>query len=83
MGVLSNAEIIAAIIGGIGAIVATVVAGLRALFNRIEKIMEEFKPNGGGSLKDQVNRLEQQHNRLHNQIENIYKILIDKNGANF
>ena len=78
MGVLSNAEVIAAIVGGIGAVVATVIAGLRALFNKIEQIMDQFEPNGGSSLKDQVNRLESQHNRLHNQVESIYKILIDR-----
>lgn len=80
MGVLSNPEIVAAIVGGIGAVVATVIAGLRALFKKIEEIMTEFKPNGGSSLKDQVNRIEQDYKTLSAKVENIYNILIKGPG---
>lgn len=32
-------------------------------------IKAEFKPNGGGSLKDQVNRLEQGHGKLEERLD--------------
>jgi hypothetical protein len=43
--------------------------------NEIQEIAKEFKPNGGSSLKDQVNRLEKQHNDLNNKVDEIYDIL--------
>lgn len=70
-----NAEIVAAIAAGIGTITAAVAAGLRVLFNRLEKMLAEFKPNGGSSLKDQMNRLETQHNKLSSRIDDIWKHL--------
>lgn len=46
--------------------------------DEIESVAKEFKPNGGSSLKDQVNRLEVQHNNLSDKVDKIYEILIDK-----
>jgi hypothetical protein len=43
--------------------------------NEIQEIAKEFKPNGGSSLKDQVNRLEKQHNDLNSKVDEIYDIL--------
>ena len=37
------------------------------------EIKAEFKPNGGGSLKDQVNRLEKGHNALEDRIDQLDK----------
>jgi hypothetical protein len=67
---LSWASDVLALIGIIGS-----VAGLLALWVRHEikknfnEIKAEFKPNGGSSLKDQVNRLEAEHNKLFEQFE--------------
>ena len=38
----------------------------------IKEVLAELKPNGGGSIKDQVNRLE-------NRVDDIYKILCERN----
>lgn len=54
----TNAEIVGAVVAGISAIVAAVVAGIRSVFKKLESIMNELQPNGGSSIKDQVNRLE-------------------------
>ena len=34
-----------------------------------DEIKKEFKPNGGSSLKDQVNRLEADHKKLYDKID--------------
>jgi len=34
-----------------------------------DEIKAEFKPNGGSSLKDQVNRLESEHSKLFEKFE--------------
>jgi predicted glycosyl hydrolase (DUF1957 family) len=34
-----------------------------------DEIKKEFKPNGGSSLKDQVNRLEAEHQKLFDKFE--------------
>lgn len=56
----------------ISAIAAGVVAILGAFFGFtkyvLDKFLKELKPNGGNSLKDQVNRLEQ-------RVDDIYNIL--------
>lgn len=77
---MNHPEIIAAIISGIGAITAAVVAGIRMLFKSLEKYLSELKPNGGGSLKDQVNRLEKQHENLENKVDKLYALLLDHFG---
>lgn len=43
--------------------------------NEIKEVAKEFKPNGGSSLKDQVNRLETQHTSLANKVDEIYDLL--------
>ena len=50
-----NAQDIAAIVGAIVTGLAGVTAMLRFL---VKHYLNELKPNGGGSIKDQVNRLE-------------------------
>ena len=37
----------------------------------LEELKAEFKPNGGGSMKDAINRLEKDHARLYAKIENV------------
>ena len=42
----------------------------------VKHYLDELKPNGGGSLKDQVNRLEQAHLDLDKKVDRIMEILI-------
>ena len=44
-----------------------------------DEIKAELKPNGGSSIKDQVNRLEQQHEKLEAKVDKIYDA-ISENG---
>lgn len=41
----------------------------REVKQSLNEIKTEFKPNGGGSLKDQVNRLEQKHQELDEKVD--------------
>lgn len=59
MDIWTHPEVIAAIVAGVGAIVTVIVGGIKSLFSKVEHILAELKPNGGSSIKDQVNRLEQ------------------------
>lgn len=45
----------AAVIGCVIALVSAVYSGMRHM---VKSILREFSPNGGTSLKDQVNRIE-------------------------
>ena len=42
----------------------------------VKHYLDELKPNGGGSLKDQVNRLEKAHEQLDEKVDRIMDILI-------
>ena len=42
----------------------------------VKHYLEELKPNGGSSLKDQVNRLEKAHEQLDEKVDRIMEILI-------
>jgi hypothetical protein len=37
----------------------------------LDELKAEFKPNGGGSMKDAINRLEKDQARLYEKIENV------------
>ena len=51
----------------------TIIAGLASTVRWLVKhYLAELKPNGGGSVKDQVNRLE-------TRVDEIYRILCEKN----
>jgi uncharacterized iron-regulated membrane protein len=43
--------------------------------HEIQEVAKEFKPNGGSSLKDQVNRLEAHHDDLKIKVDEIYDLL--------
>jgi uncharacterized iron-regulated membrane protein len=45
------------------------------IHEEIKEVAKEFKPNGGSSLKDQVNRLENQHGSLSKKVDEIYDLL--------
>jgi len=72
-----------ALVLGIFAIISGIAGFIYWLHSRFTKFIEkeiqevakEFKPNGGSSLKDQVNRLEKQHGELNQKVEEIYDIL--------
>jgi hypothetical protein len=55
----------AAVIGCVLAILSAVYSAMRFM---IKSVMREFSPNGGNSLKDQVNRIEK---RLDSLIEKL------------
>jgi uncharacterized protein YsxB (DUF464 family) len=62
-----NPEIVAAIVAAIGAVGAAVVAGIKMIFNKIERYLSELKPNGGNSIKDQITRLDKAHDAMNNE----------------
>lgn len=52
--------------------IVTGLAGVSAMVHFLVKhYLSELKPNGGGSIKDQVNRLE-------TRVDKIYEMLCDK-----
>lgn len=69
---------------------ATTISGLLALLaafgviarvllkNMIKEYLSELKPNGGSSLKDKVNTINDRIERLENRVDSIYSILITK-----
>jgi hypothetical protein len=69
---LSWASDVLALLGIIGAI-ATVAAILirHEVKKNFNEIKAEFKPNGGSSLKDQVNRLESRHGELDAKVDKL------------
>ena len=69
---LNNVSMIATAVSGYLFVILTAGAWFRWWFrHHIKEVLAELKPNGGGSIKDQVNRLE-------NRVDDIYKILCDK-----
>jgi hypothetical protein len=46
-------------------VVAAVYSGVKVM---VRSVMDEFKPNGGSSLKDQVNRIEARLDVLYNKL---------------
>jgi hypothetical protein len=62
-------ELIAALAGGIVSILGAFLGFSKWI---IDKFLKELKPNGGSSLKDQVNRLEA-------RVDDIYFILAERN----
>jgi hypothetical protein len=73
-------EIITAIAAAITAISGAIVWGLRLLFKKLADFLSELKPNGGSSIKDQITRLEDQHEKLDAKVEKLYMLLLDKLG---
>jgi hypothetical protein len=73
-------EIVAAIGGGIALIAAAIGWGIREIFKKLVFLLSELKPNGGSSMKDQVTRLEAQHQRLDTKVDKLYELLLDKLG---
>jgi hypothetical protein len=54
--------------------IATALAGVTAMLQFLVKhYLSELKPNGGGSVKDQVNRLE-------TRVDDIYRLLCERSS---
>ena len=55
-------------------IITIVAGGIRWL---VKHYLNELKPNSGSSIKDSVNRLEEDHKRVADKVDHLYEILID------
>lgn len=73
--ILTALSIIAITIGGIKWFIT---AEMKVLSTELKKDLSELKPNGGSSMKDQVNRLEQKSHQLEDKIDNLYNVLINE-----
>jgi hypothetical protein len=60
------------VISAIGVIVLGITGGFFGMIKYMIKALSELKPNGGSSLKDQVNRLEK-------RVDDIYHLLAERN----
>ena len=59
-------------------IITSAALGVRWLTKHyFDEIKAELKPNGGSSIKDQVNRLETQHKNLEAKVDKIYDAIIE------
>lgn len=45
----------------------------------VQEVAKELKPNGGSSLRDQVDKLEKSHRKLEEKVDTIITFIIDKN----
>jgi hypothetical protein len=71
--IMTMLESLVAIAVGIISILGSLAFGVKWL---VKHYFAELKPNGGSSLKDQVNRLEKQHEKLDAKVDKIYDILL-------
>lgn len=66
-------------VSGILALLAALWAAHRFITKSlIRDYLSELKPNGGSSIKDKVNDIDNKVNKLENRIDQIYLLLIDK-----
>jgi hypothetical protein len=69
---LSWASDVLALIGILGALATVAAFWIRhEVKKNLTEIKAEFKPNGGGSLKDQVNRLEKRHDEIDAKVDKL------------
>lgn len=59
------------VITALGVIILGITGGFFGMMRYIVKTLAELRPNGGSSIKDQVNRLE-------SRIDDIYHILAER-----
>jgi hypothetical protein len=60
------------VITAIGVIILGITGGFFGMIKYMIKALSELKPNGGSSIKDQVNRLEK-------RVDDIYHLLAERN----
>ena len=66
-------------VSGVLAVLAAFGVIARVLLkSMIKEYLSELKPNGGSSLKDKVNTINDRIERLENRVDSIYSILITK-----
>lgn len=68
-------EIISAIAGGVVLILGAFFGFTKWM---ITKFLSELKPNGGSSMRDQVNTNTSRLERVENRIDDIYQILAER-----
>ena len=44
----------------------------------VRDFLSELKPNGGSSIKDKVNKIEEKQEKMESRIDQIYLLLIDR-----
>jgi len=72
------ANMLLGIVISVGTIISITALGIRWLVKHyFEEIKKELKPNSGSSIKDQVTRLEEQHKKLEDKIDDLYDKFID------
>lgn len=59
-----------------GTVIGFLVTGVRFL---VRSYLSELKPNGGSSVKDKINAITDQVDRLEVRIDEIYRLLIKNN----
>ena len=66
-------------VSGVLAVLAAVgIIGRMLIKHLVHDYLSELKPNGGSSVKDQVNSIEKKMNRLESRVDQIYLLMIDK-----
>jgi outer membrane murein-binding lipoprotein Lpp len=65
----------ASIAVAVGTLTGFLVAGVRFL---VKSYLSELKPNGGSSVKDKINEINQQVERLEARIDEIYRLLVKR-----
>ena len=62
-------------IAAIGVIISTNLAAFFGLMRYMIKTLAELKPNGGGSIKDQINVNTERIEKIETRVDSIYEIL--------
>ena len=69
----------AGLVVSVVSIIAALAGGVRWL---VKHYLAELRPNGGESLKDKVNKLEEQHKSLSDKIDQMYSVLLEHVARN-
>lgn len=83
--IFDGTALIIEIIIGVGTILSGIALAIKWLVkNYFAEMKAEFKPNGGSSLKDQINRLEEKakeaeedRKNLHDKIDKMFDVLLN------
>ena len=78
---INNVSMWATAISGYLFVVLTIGAGFNFWFkHNIKEVVEELKPNHGGSIKDKVDVNTDRLNRVEQRVDDIYRILCERNS---
>lgn len=62
----------------VSTVITVTAAGVRWLVKHyFDEIKKELKPNSGSSIKDQVTRLEQSHQKLEEKVDKIFDTILE------